>query len=68
MQYGKLTLIRKPLESITIRTTYGEEIILSVSHVQGKDVALSIDAPIDTRITCTEVLDDDVIVVDESLA
>lgn len=59
MRNGLLCLSRKPLQSITVKTAYGEEIIVSINHIEGQQVSLCFDAPLDVEIMRTELLHQD---------
>ena len=65
-EYGLLTLSRSSEESLKLTTAYGEEITIHFHSFGNNKCKVSIDAPLDTEIVRTELLDKpDHIVVEE---
>lgn len=65
-EYGLLTLSRSSGESLKLTTTYGEEITIHFHSFGNNKCKVSIDAPLDTEIVRSELLEKpDHIVVEE---
>ena len=56
-EYGLLTLSRSSEESLKLTTAYGEEITIHFHSFGNHKCKVSVDAPLDTEIVRTELLE-----------